>query len=86
MWSYVCYTTLREFTESDSKWNDLLQRHFEERHVNVRLARWFFGLTMLFAAMGLCTSAQAQVVVEVGHPHHYRHHHHRHYRHHYDRR
>jgi hypothetical protein len=39
---------------------------------------------MLFAAMGLCTSAQAQVVVQVGHPHHHRRHH-RHY-HHYDHR
>jgi hypothetical protein len=66
--------------------DDLLQSTLRERDVNVGLARWFFGLTTLFATMGLCTSAQAQVVVQVGHPHHYRHHHHRHYRHHYDRR
>ena len=74
---------MREFTESDLKWNELLEEHFEERDVKIRLARWFFGLTMLFAAMGLCTSAQAQVVVAIGHNHrhHRRHYHHHYYRH-----
>jgi hypothetical protein len=56
--------------------------------MNVRLARWFLGLSMLFAAIGLSTQpAHSQVVVRVGQdPHHYHHryyhHHHHHYYHH----
>jgi hypothetical protein len=49
--------------------------------MNARFARWFLGLAMLFGAMGLCATAQAQVVVEVN-PHHHRYYYHHHYYHH----
>jgi hypothetical protein len=55
--------------------------------MNVRVARWLLGLSMLFAAIGLSTQpAHAQVVVRVGQsPHHYHHHYYRHHHHHYYR-
>jgi hypothetical protein len=62
--------------------DELLEEHLKERDVNARFARWFLGLTMLFGAMGLCTAAQAQVVVAINPHHHRRHYHHRHYYHH----
>jgi hypothetical protein len=51
--------------------------------MKTRAERWLMGLVLLFVLAGIyAPSADAQVVVKVGHSRHY---HHRHYRHHYHR-
>jgi hypothetical protein len=47
--------------------------------MKLRLTRLILGLSMMFAVGAMCTPANAQVVVRVGHSRHY---HHRHYHHH----
>jgi|HubBroStandDraft_3_1064219.scaffolds.fasta_scaffold1296585_1 hypothetical protein len=71
--------------------NPILQVHdrkaLKEIYMKSRLAGWFLGLSILFAALGVSTpAAHAQVVVAVGQPHHHYYHHrryHHHYYHHY---
>jgi hypothetical protein len=50
--------------------------------MKIRLTRWIFALSMMFALGAMYTPADAEVVVRVGHRHPRRHYRHRHYHHH----